>query len=74
MNADGTNLKRLTNHPADDQQPAWAYAGRRIVFVTYRDGTKAELYSMLPDGTDLQRLTTNTAQDNAPAVSACTPY
>ena len=74
MSLQGTNVQRLTNNPADDQQPAWTYGGRRIVFATYRDGTKAELYSMLPNGTDLLRLTNNLAHDNAPAVSGCTPY
>jgi Tol biopolymer transport system component len=24
MNADGTNLRNITNHPADDGLPAWS--------------------------------------------------
>jgi TolB protein len=36
MDADGRNVKRLTNHPAIDQDPAWSPDGRRIAFTTSR--------------------------------------
>ncbi|HUF77115.1 MAG TPA: hypothetical protein VMM35_12595 [Longimicrobiales bacterium] len=32
MNADGSNPKRLTHHPADDGNPAWSPDGRKIAF------------------------------------------
>src|SRR5688572_19140347 len=43
MNADGSQPQRLTNNPANDQNPAWSPDGRRIVFHSNRDGNP-ELY------------------------------
>ena len=48
MNADGTGVTRLTNHPADDSQPTWSGNGKRVAFVSGRDGNE-ELYVMNPD-------------------------
>ena len=45
MDRDGGNLARLTNHPADDTDPAWAPEGSRIAFVSTRDGYP-EIYVM----------------------------
>ena len=38
MNADGSNVRRLTNHPALDCWPAWSPDGKRVAFVSNRDG------------------------------------
>jgi Tol biopolymer transport system component len=53
MNADGTMPRRLTRRGA---QPLWSPNGRRIGFVSERDGN-AEIYVMNADGSGQQNLT-----------------
>jgi TolB protein len=62
MNADGTNPKRLTAHPARDLGAVWSPDGKRIAFVSDRDGNK-EIYVMNADGTNPKRLTSHPAAD-----------
>lgn len=50
VEANGRNLRRLTNHPAADTQPIFSPGGGRMVFVSTRDGSPA-LYAMSTDGT-----------------------
>jgi TolB protein len=73
MNADGTDVERLTNFPGDDGWPAWSADGRQIVFSSVRDDcaySEAEdclttgdvgpwhtLWLMNADGTEQRRLT-----------------
>jgi Tol biopolymer transport system component len=57
MNADGSNIKRLTNDPASDCEPAWSPDGRQIIFVSKRSGFE-NLYVMdATDGGNLRQLT-----------------
>jgi TolB protein len=59
---------RLTNHPADDRDPAWSPDGRRLAFASRREGNW-DLYVLnLPDGR-LQRLTDDVAFDAGPSWS-----
>lgn len=59
---------RLTNHPADDRNPAWSPDGRQLAFASRRDGNW-EIYVLnLPDGR-LRRLTRDTAFDGGPSWS-----
>lgn len=53
---DGSGLKRLTDHAADDQWPAWSPDGRSIAFVSDRDG-EAQVFLMKVDGRDVEQLT-----------------
>jgi Tol biopolymer transport system component len=68
MDADGANLTRLTNHPAEDLLPAWSPDGSEIAFVSDRDGNP-EIYAMNADGTGLRRLTNHPGPDYNPAWS-----
>ncbi|NDJ78987.1 MAG: DUF5050 domain-containing protein, partial [Chloroflexi bacterium] len=68
MNADGSNLRRLTDNPAPDRYPTWSPGGGRIAFVSERDGN-AEIYVMDADGSNVQRLTADPAADMFPAWS-----
>jgi TolB protein len=57
MNADGTNLTRLTNNSVPDWDPAWSLSGDRIAFSSKIDGNSFDLYIMNADGSNIQRLT-----------------
>jgi len=65
MNPDGSQPTRLTTDPAIDQLPAVSPNGKKVVFVSNRDGNQ-EIYVMDADdnnpadgnGDDLRRLTT----------------
>jgi TolB protein len=56
LGAAGPNVLRLTHTLARSFHPAWSPDGRRIVFVSERDGG-SEIYVMNADGTDQRRLT-----------------
>ncbi len=59
MGPDGKNLRNLTNHPADDMQPALSGDGKHIAFISNRETEECagqSLYVMSVDGTDPKRL------------------
>jgi dipeptidyl aminopeptidase/acylaminoacyl peptidase len=56
MNADGSGITNITNHPAEDQDPAWSPDGELIAFRSDRGGDE-EIYTMRPDGSEIRRLT-----------------
>lgn len=49
MNADGTDVKQLTFDPEFDAEPIWSPLGKRILFISARDGN-FEIYAIDPDG------------------------
>ncbi len=67
MNADGTNLKRLTNELGYDGGPFFSPDGTRICWRRFSvDGATAEVFTMRIDGTDVRRLTNLGAMSWAP--------
>jgi Tol biopolymer transport system component len=68
MDADGTNLARLTDSPALDVTPDWSPDGKHIAFCTDRDGNR-EIYVMNVDGSNQQCLTNNASLDIFPKWS-----
>ena len=68
MEPNGSDARRLTNNAAFDAGPTFSPDGKRIAFVSHRDGNY-EIYLMNADGTNQKRLTHNPAQDREPAFS-----
>jgi TolB protein len=57
LNADGSNLRRITPMRLNAGNPDWSPDGRRIVFNSSFEGQAAvELYTVRPDGKGLRRL------------------
>ena len=52
MDADGDNLRRLTNSPLGETEPSWSPDGERIAFVTTRaeEGARDENFANLRNG------------------------
>ncbi|MEI7686732.1 MAG: hypothetical protein WCL32_17065, partial [Planctomycetota bacterium] len=45
MNADGANVRRVTNHPERDDFPCWTPDGKHLLFVGERNG-KFDIYKV----------------------------
>ena len=58
MNADGSDVRRLTDTPGYDGGPFFTPDGQRIVWRRFDEkGTTADVYTMKLDGGDVRRLT-----------------
>jgi len=68
MDADGKNIRRLTDDSSADLGPAWSPDGRRIAFCSWRDGN-GEMYVMDADGKNVRNLTKHPMSDWEPAWS-----
>jgi len=62
VNADGTNLKRLTTDPAWDTNPVWSPDGTKLVFASQRDGNQL-VWMMNADGTNQVRISSRPGGD-----------
>ncbi|MDB4956577.1 MAG: peptidase [Myxococcales bacterium] len=68
-NADGTNLRRLTNTPGYDAEATVCPVDGSIIFTSMRDGD-LDLYRMDADGNHVQRLTNTPGYDGGAFFSA----
>jgi TolB protein len=69
INRDGTNLRRVTNHPSADATPTWSPTGTQLAFTSDRAG-KEGIYIVNVDGTGLVRISTEGKADRATWSSA----
>ena len=65
MNADGSELVRLTKSPGMDDYPCWSPDGKRLAFTSNRDGN-LEIYTIDPDGQNPRNETQNPPSTTSP--------
>ena len=68
MNEDGTGITSISNSRGRDEEPAWSPDGKKIAFVSNRNGNY-EVYIMNADGSNQTRLTNKPEDDHYPAWS-----
>lgn len=67
MGPDGENPRNLSNHPAEDWDPAWSPDGKQIAFVSNRIINDMEghfIYVMAADGSAFRQLTHDNGGDH----------
>ena len=64
-NADGTEARNLTNHPAFDGWPAWSPDGTSIAFASNRNSSY-QIFTMNPDGSNVRLLANTEGRATAP--------
>ena len=62
-NRDGSNVRRLTNHPANDITPTWSPTGTQIAFTSNRRGEPQIWVMSATDGLGLTQLTSESYAD-----------
>src|SRR5215831_2140295 len=68
VNADGSNLRQLTDNAPRDDNPRWSHDGKQIAFESYFGGTP-KIYLINADGTGLRELKGNGTGDLFPVWS-----
>jgi TolB protein len=68
MDADGSNIVRLTDHAALEQEPVWAADDKSLYFSAERDG-RGEIYRVWLADKRVERITTGINRSIMPAVS-----
>jgi TolB protein len=66
--ADGSNLRNLTNHPAFEGWPAWSPDGRQIAFGANRN-SNYQIFLMNADGSNVRLLANTEGRATAPRWS-----
>jgi TolB protein len=72
INPDGSNARRLTSGPADNQGATWAPNGRHLAFQSNRLGAW-QLFSMLSDGSEQTPITRGSGEYTSPSWSPRLP-
>jgi uncharacterized protein YjdB len=68
MNADASDIRRLTSERGTDGEPAWTPDGASIVFTSARSGVP-QLYVISADSGEARPLTTSAGGNQSPAIS-----
>ena len=66
MRADGSNLLRLTDHEASDNNPTWSPDGEKIAFAALK-GHKRDIYVYHLDAGVVEQVTDDRYDDNNPS-------
>lgn len=67
MDADGSNVKRLTDNPGYDGGPFFSPDGKKVIWRRFTsDGHQADVFTMNLDGTDLRQITSFESMSWAP--------
>ncbi len=75
MNADGSNVRRLTSTPGYDGGPFFSPDGQRVIWRRFNEkGDTADVYTMKLDGSDVRRLTDFGAMSWAPYFHSSGQY
>jgi len=69
---DGSNPRRLTAGPGDNQGATWAPNGRHLAFQSNRLGSW-QIFAMLADGTDQTQVTRGSTDHTSPSWSSRLP-
>src|SRR5262245_6547545 len=69
MSTDGRDRKRVTDGPADDNNPDWSPVGRKIAFDGSRSLWDGDIYVVEPDATRMTNLTDSQPLDSNPSWS-----
>jgi TolB protein len=72
INADGSNPRRLTSGPGDNQGPTWAPNGRHLMFQSNRLGS-FQIFAMLADGSAQTPVTRGGSEATSPSWSPRLP-
>jgi TolB protein len=68
INADGTNLHRLTDNQRNNEDPCWSADGRYIAFSSNREGAY-HVYIMNANGQNQRRITFSKGEQTSPSWS-----
>jgi len=68
MDADGSQVVRLTDHAAPDQDPAWAADGQSLFFTSERNG-RGEIFRVWLNDRRVERITSGLSRAIMPATS-----
>ncbi len=68
MDADGTNVRRLTSDGASEGEPTWTPDGRQIVYTATR-GIATHIAVIPLQGGEMRQLTTASGGNHSPSVS-----
>ena len=63
MNADGSNVKKLSKSKGEDSNPAWGPSGGEIAYSSETDGDRRGIFTMGADGSEPARLAFSKHQD-----------